>query len=160
MLVPGGLDAWLERRLAAARTQGERLASQRAAQALERAEAKLDAAREEAAAALARSSVQLAVEIARTLVRNEIDNGRMNLERIVRDSLAASGVGRGACSVHLHPLDAAQLANVKFRSGTAIEPDEAVARGDVHVVTPNGLLVREIPEALRAIHERLLGELS
>jgi flagellar biosynthesis/type III secretory pathway protein FliH len=49
---------------------------------------------------------------------------------------------------------------VRFRAGTELEPDDAVARGDVHVETPHGLLVRETSEALRSIHERLLGELS
>jgi flagellar biosynthesis/type III secretory pathway protein FliH len=164
-LAPGGdgaLEAWIQRRVAAARTagveEGARQASTRAAKALEAACVRLDEARERAAEALSRNAVQLAVEIARALVRSEIEAGRHGLEAIVREALAASGVGRGACVVHLNPLDAASLADVKFRTGTTIEPDESVARGDVQVSTPQGLLVREMHEALRSVHERLLAE--
>jgi flagellar biosynthesis/type III secretory pathway protein FliH len=146
--------------VAAARAVGLRGAGLRAAAALDAACARLDQAREEAAASLALHAVQLAVEIAQTLVRAEVSAGRHDLEAIVREALAASGVGRGDCVVHLNPLDAAAVADVRFRAGTRIEADEAVRRGDVQVSTPHGLLVREIPEALRSIHERLLGELS
>jgi len=37
--------------------------------------------------------------------------------------------------------------------------DPSVARGSVHVTTPQGLLVRDLDEALRSIGERLLGDL-
>lgn len=159
-VVPGGLDGFLRRCLAQARAEGERDASQRAAKAFEAATARLEAQQAEAADALARNAVQLAVEIARTLVRVEIDAGRHGLEKIVRESLAASGVGRGAAQVHLHPADHALVADVRWRSGTVVEADEAVQRGDVHISTHQGLLVREINDSLRAIHERLLGELA
>lgn len=159
-VVPGGLDALVKRCMAQARAEGERDASQRAAKAFEAAVVKLEASQAEAADALARNAVQLAVEIARTLVRVEIDAGRHGLEKIVRESLAASGVGRGAAQVHLHPADHALVADVRWRSGTVVEADDAVQRGDVHISTPQGLLVREIQDSLRAIHERLLGELA
>ena len=159
-LCRGGVGALVEKHVAKARVEGERAASARAARALELAAARLDAAREEAQAALARNAVALAVEIARTLVRKELMAGTHNIESMVREALAASGAGRGPCTVHLNPADIAQLQDVRFRAGTELEPDEAVARGDVHVETPHGLLVRENAEALRSIHERLLGELS
>ena len=160
----GELDAALERlirrRCDAAHAEGELRARNSAAGALEAACAQLERAREEAAAALARQSVELAVEIAGVLVRREIEAGRHALETIVRESLAASGVGRGACVVHLNPSDATMLAEVRFRAGTTIEADDAIPRGDVHVSTPHGLLVRETAEALRSIHDRLLGALA
>ena len=159
-LCRGGVSALVEKHVAKARVEGERAAGARAARALELAAARLDAAREEAQAALARNAVALAVEIARTLVRKELMAGTHNIESMVREALAASGAGRGPCTVHLNPADIAQLQDVRFRAGTELEPDEAVARGDVHVETPHGLLVRENAEALRSIHERLLGELS
>ena len=159
-VVPGGVDGLVRRCMAQARAEGERDASLRAAKAFEAAIVKLEASQAEAADALARNAVQLAVEIARTLVRVEIDAGRHGIERIVRESLAASGVGRGAAQVHLHPEDHALVADVRWRSGTVVEADDAVQRGDVHVSTPQGLLVREINDSLRAIHERLLGELA
>jgi len=159
-LCRGGTGSFWEKRVAQAHAEGERAASARAGRALELAAARLDAAREEAEAALARNAVALAVEIARMLVRKELVAGTHNMESMVREALAASGAGRGPCTVHLNPADIAQLESVRFRSGTELEPDEAVARGDVHVETPHGLLVRENAEALRSIHERLLGELS
>jgi flagellar biosynthesis/type III secretory pathway protein FliH len=163
-LFAGSLDDFVAARIAAraaeARAQGERDAAERAARALEAACARLDAAREEAAANLALHAVQLALDVAQTLVRREVAAGRHDLEAMVRESLAVSGVGRGECVVHLNPLDAESVAGVRFRAGTRIEADEAVRRGDVQISTPHGLLVREIPEALRAIHDRLLGELS
>jgi hypothetical protein len=39
-----------------------------------------------------------------------------------------------------------------------IEADTEVARGDVHVSTPHGLLVRELSESVASIAERLLAE--
>lgn len=163
-IAPGGLEAALSRLLEASRQAGVAAGRSqdrdRAARALDQACERLDQARESAAAEIARTAVDLAVEIARTLVRVEIDAGHHQLEKLVREALAASGVGRSACVVHLNPLDAAALADVRFRSGTTIEADEAVSRGDVHVSTPNGLLVREVHEALRSIHGRLLEELA
>lgn len=161
-LAAGALEAAIERRIEAARSEGVALGREqdreRATLALDAACQRLDGARELAAAQIAHTAVELAVEIARTLVRSEIESGRHGLEAMVRDALAASGVGRGACVVHLHPLDAASLADVKFRAGTSLEADEAVLRGDVHVSTPQGLLVRELHDALRSIKERLLAE--
>ncbi len=163
-LAAGALDDVVARRLEAARAEGVACGQSqdraRAALALDAACERLDQAREQAAALVARTAVDLAVEIARTLVRSEIDAGRHNLEAMVREALAASGAGRGACVVHLHPLDAAELADVKFRAGTALEADDAVLRGDVHVSTPQGLLVRELDEALRSIRERLRAEVA
>lgn len=158
------IDATFERLLAsaaaAAHAEGRRAAIADAAQILEKAGEKLDAAREEATAQVASTAVQLAVGIAQELLRTEIAAGRYDLERIVREALAFSGVGRAPCVVHLHPTDAATLASVRFRAGTAIEADEAVSRGDVHVSTPRGLLVREVDETLRSIRARLREEVS
>ena len=158
----GDLDDALARRIEAARREGVEIGRSqdrdRAAAALDQACARLDEHRERAAEALARTAVEVAVEIARTIVRSEIAGGRHAIESMVRDALAASGAGRDACVIHLNPLDAAALEGVRFRAGTSVEPDEAVARGDVHVSTSQGLLVRETHDALRAVHERLLAE--
>ncbi len=139
--------------------QGEQQALANSAGALDRAVAALDTARERAEQELARAAVELATEIARTLVRAEIDAGRYDIERIVREALAASGVGRRACVVHLNPVDAERLKSVPFRSATVIEPDLEVARGDVHVTTPHGVLVRDVDSALGSIAERIRGDL-
>jgi flagellar biosynthesis/type III secretory pathway protein FliH len=138
--------------------EGERRAVENAASLLHLASERIDAASEKASAQVAEFATALAIEIARVVLRTEVARGHYDLERIVRDTLHHSGVGRGVCVVHLNPADAAALANVRFRAGTTIEADEAVARGDVHVTTPRGLLVREIDEVVRAVAERLRGD--
>jgi flagellar biosynthesis/type III secretory pathway protein FliH len=127
---------------------------------LDAALAEIEALRESAVARLAQDAADLAVEIARELVRCETRAQRHDIELIVRETLAASAVGRGACVVHLHPKDAARLEQVHFRARTQIEADPAVAEGDVHVTTPQGLLVRDLEHALDTIGERIRQELQ
>ena len=150
----------LESAFAEGRREGEQAARAELAAALDAALAQIDALRDTALARLAQDAAQLGVEIARELVRCETKAGRHDVERIVRETLAASSVGRGACVVHLHPRDAARLERVHFRARTQIEPDPAVAEGDVHVTTPQGLLVRDLEHALDTIGERLRQELQ
>lgn len=150
----------VERAFARGVAQGEQQAWAKAAGALDRAVATLEAARERAEQDLAHAAVELATEIARTLVRVEIDTGRYDIERIVREALAASGVGRRACVVHLNPIDAERLKSVPFRAATVIEPDHEVAQGDVHITTPHGVLVRDVDSALESIAERIRGDLK
>lgn len=154
----------LEAQLAAARQEGrcagERAARNDAARLFEQASAQLDERLDEAREELARQAVELALGIAGEILRVELSAQRHDIERIVRGTLAQSGVGRGACVVHLHPLDVERLRHVAFRSGTCIEADEDVPVGSVHVTTPKGLLVREVDACLAAVAERLRGELS
>lgn len=161
-LVEGGLDeaicnyiAVRERRAHAA---GMVAARAGAVGALEAAAVRLDRAREGALDGVVHQTVDLALEIARTLLRCELPEGRYDLEAMVREALSFSGVERGRCVVHLHPEDARRLEGTTFRSGTELEADPGVSRGSVHVTTPQGLLVRDLDEALRAIGERLHTE--
>ncbi|MEQ1895331.1 MAG: FliH/SctL family protein [Planctomycetota bacterium] len=148
-------DARLERALA----EGERRGRAQAGAPLEAAIERLQAFEQEARAALATTAVELGVEIARTLLRGEIQRDRHDIERIVRTTLAEAATGRAPCVVHLHPADHARLAETKFRSGTRIEPDVGVAKGDVHVETSLGVLVRDVDDALAAVARRLKEEL-
>lgn len=161
-LVAGGLEDALEAHCAArerrAHAAGMLAARAGAVGALEAAAARLDRAREAALEGVVHQTVDLALEIARTLLRCELPAGRYDLEGMVREALSFSGVERGRCVVHLHPDDAARLADTTFRAGTELEADPGVPRGSVHVTTPQGLLVRDLDEALRAIGERLHAE--
>lgn len=155
---------WKEAARAAAFEEG-RAAGREEAQAelgpaLERLFGELDALHAAALERLAGDAAALAVEIARELVRGEIRAQRHDIERIVRETLSASGTGRGACVVHLNPRDAQRLERVHFRARTQIEPDPSVSEGDVHVTTPQGLLVRDLDHALDALCERLRQELG
>ena len=167
--IPGcSKQQWLERlvreREAAAhalgREQGRVDAEESAAGALVLALEKLETERSAAAARMATDAVELAIEIARVLVRREIDSGHHDIEKIVRETLAVSGVGRGSCVVHLNPADAERVKRVPFRAGTQIESDHEVVRGDVHVTTPYGVLVRDVDDALESIADRIRQELS
>lgn len=165
-LAEGDLERALEahvatreaRARAAGRAEGLAAARAGAVGALDAAAARLDRAREAGLDDVVHQSVDLALEIARTLLRCELPAGRYDLEGMVREALSFTGVERGRCVVHLHPEDATRLAGVTFRAGTEIEADAGVARGSVHVTTPQGLLVRDLDEALRAIGERLHAE--
>ena len=166
-LVAGGLDALgqslEEERFEAALARERRAAHEeatRTARALEAAAEALDAAREQAVAALGGDAVSLAVEIARQILKVEIAASNYDLEQMVRSTLAASGVKRGRCVVHVNPEDAAMLEGVVFREETTLQPDADVARGAVHVETPRGLLVREPAAALEEIREQLLEDLA
>ncbi len=151
-----------ERRERAAFLRGERAGR---AEALTNAVARLDGVsaeltrvREVLTAGLVRDSVELSLTIAAELVRSEVQLRRHNIETIVRETLMASGVGRGACTVHVSPVDAEVLARVSFRSGTKIESDPDVQPGCVQVETDQGLLVRDIDGALASIAARLREE--
>ncbi|MBI5362998.1 MAG: hypothetical protein HZA53_07445 [Planctomycetes bacterium] len=140
--------------------EGRRESVEDAAGALNRASEKLEEACARLVPDLASSAVDLAVEIARSIVRAEIAQNHHDIEKIVRETLAASGVGRGACVVHVSPLDAERLKPIGFRSGTKIEADPEVPAGDVHVTTPHGVLVRDQDEVLAAIRTRIHGEMG
>ncbi len=153
-------DEALESAFARGREQGRAETLAELGPPLERVFGELESLREAALARLAQDAAGLAVEVARELVRGEIRAQRHDIERIVRETLAAAAVGRGACVVHLNPRDAQRLERVHFRARTQIESDPAVAEGDVHVTTPQGLLVRDLEHALDTLAERLRQELA
>ena len=140
--------------------EGRRLEREDATGRLDAAVAGITSTQEAAEAALAKTSVELAITIARALLRAEIPAGNYNLEAIVRETLREASAGRSACVVHLNPADCARLADTTFRSGTTIQADEGVALAEVQVETALGLLVRESIDALDTIEEALLEELQ
>lgn len=129
------------------------------AQALSMAVDQLNDARERAEEALSADAVALGVEIARQILKIEVEAANYDLEKIVRATLAASEVKRGHCIVHVHPDDAAMLESVVFRDETVVSSDGEIPRGTVQVETPRGLLVREPNAALEEIREQLLEDL-
>jgi flagellar biosynthesis/type III secretory pathway protein FliH len=144
-----------KRGLARGLREGEARALAAAVRRLDETVAELLRAREETDRAVAEDSAKLALMIAREIVRTEVDAGRYDIERIVREALQVSGAGRAECVVHLHADDLERLAGVAFRSATRLEADPEVTRGDVHVSTPRGVVVRDLDAALAAVLERL-----
>ena len=99
---------------------GAQLAGDTCAELLNQVAQQCAAAEEALASTLAHTAAEIAMEIARVLLRHEIANDRFDLEAIVRETLAAGTTERGRCVVHLHPEDAARLADVPFRAGTTL----------------------------------------
>ena len=132
----------------------------RAARALDLACEQLGTAREHAPAMIAKTAVELAVEIARTIVHVQIESGRLGLEAMVRE--AAPRLRSRARRVRRAPQSArrrrARGHQVPRRHSDRSR--RSVQRGDVHVSTAQGLLVREVHDALRSVRERLLAELA
>ena len=157
-------EDWIAERCERAREEGRQEAldelSGSTGKALVEAARRLDVAREQAEREVGPFAVELAVGIANLLLRREVDSGHYDIEGIVREALAASGVGRAPCVVHLNPTDVERLEGVPFRKGTEIEADTSLAAGDVHISTPQGLLVRELDGCLAAVREKLLGGLD
>lgn len=166
-IVPTGLDeigaamqmADRQAAMESARQEARAEAVQTAANALQGATERLDAARERAEEALGADAVALAVEIARQILKVQISSGDYGLEQIVRSTLSASDIKRGRCIVHLHPADAEMLKDVVFRGQTEIMSDGDIPRGSVQLETPRGLLVRDPNAALEEIREQLLEDL-
>lgn len=167
-LVEGGAEACFERALererAAAHARGLSEGAEHAwssgAELLAAAAERVEKLRAEAVEHSSRTAIELALEIAKHLLRAEVRAGRHDIEKIVREMLAAAGTGRSACQVHLHPKDAERMASVRMRAGTEIVADIGVQLGDVHVSTAHGLLVRDLDEMLAAIGARLREELA
>lgn len=112
----------------------------------------------EALGQLNQVAVELALSIARSILKKEQLLGNYDMERIVRDALHESGVGRNPCTVHLNPIDYDNLKELQWRTGTHLKADEGVAQGDVQVETGIGLLVRDARSAMDTIRRNLLEE--
>ena len=139
--------------------QGRSDARESGQEALEQATIRLEEARERAEADLPPLVVELSIEIAKQILKVEIAGANYDLERIVRGALSDADVGRGACTVHVAPEDAARLEGIPWRAGTVVEADPTMGPGDIHISTPKGLLVRELDSTLDAIREQLWEEL-
>jgi flagellar biosynthesis/type III secretory pathway protein FliH len=160
-----GLETVCERRLrdkldrsrGEGRLEGHAEAVEASARLLELAAERLEQERTRLHDEVAESGAHLVVEITRRILRKELEEGRYDIEAILRETLARSGVDREGCVVHLSPNDHARLEGVPFRAGTRLEPDPMVSRGDLQISTRQGLFVREIDEILRAMPNYLLG---
>lgn len=164
----GRIEDYLERshdaEVEAARLEGLKDGS---ASALSGAAASLDAAttameakREECLSEVTSLAVELALGIARRLVRAELAAERHDIEAIVRDVLASTSDGRTTTKIYVSPEDASRLNEVTFRSATEVVSDEAVSTGSVRVETPQGVLVRDIDECMRNLSDRLTKEVT
>lgn len=144
----------------AARAEGLAAAQSTSAQALETAANALDAAREGLADSLAETAAALAVQMLQELLRVELVAQNYDIVEIVRSTIREAGNSPGAMIIHVHPEDAAALAETPLRTGTQVQADPTIRRGDVHLQTPQGLLVRELDDCVASIRERIMAEVT
>jgi hypothetical protein len=159
-LFQGSVDDWHAEQREIARAEGYAAAIQDAALQLDAATAQLDKDRKQALQELPAFALRFAQEVARHLIRTTIQAKGHDMEGMVRDALARSGVGRGACVVHVCPDDFVKLQGITLRRGTEIQSDSALPAGTVHVATPQGLLVRDIDTCVRAAAEQIYKTMS
>jgi flagellar biosynthesis/type III secretory pathway protein FliH len=126
-----------------------------ALQALEGAVDALGEVRAELRNSVVETSVQLALEITQELVRKELSLGNYDIPAIVREVLSSASSASGTLVLRVNPEDASALSQMRFRSGTQVESDPTVRRGDVQLQTDQGLLVRNIDNCLQTIRESL-----
>jgi len=153
-------DAELDDARAKGHAEGQAEALTGAAAVLSEAAEALDTCREECVDEVSRLAVQLGIGIAHRLVRAELAANRHDIEAIVRDVLAATNERRTTTRIHVSPDDAERLAEVPFRAATEVVSDESVSTGSVRVETPQGVLVRDIDESMRAVTDRLTQEVA
>jgi flagellar biosynthesis/type III secretory pathway protein FliH len=154
-LLPGDLNAYIQRQVDDAFERGRCEALANACHLMEQAAERIDAARDEALQEVPAFATRFAEELARQLLHIELGKGLHEIEAMVRATLAESGVGRAECTVHVNPDDMQRLTGAVFRRGTKIEADPGVALGCVQVTTPQGLLVRDVDLCIKHAAERL-----
>ena len=143
-----------------AHAQGAREGLESAAQLVQEAVEGMESQYAAAEEAIARGAVEIGLEIARHLLKIEVEAGNYDIEKIVRETLRESRVGRDACVVHLHPKDIERLEGIPFRTGTSLQADDGVPPGEVQVESALGCIVQDIDRALESISERLRGDLA
>ncbi|MFT7670488.1 MAG: flagellar biosynthesis/type III secretory pathway protein FliH [Planctomycetota bacterium] len=133
----------------------DRMRAEGFAQATQNALVKFDESRLTMLDELADCAAKLASEVAEVLLYKEIGEGNYDIVAIVRDTLASSFNAQGIATIHVNPVDQVALESTSFRSGTTIQADPGVRRGNVHIDTNHGLLVRDMDDCLEAVRLKL-----
>lgn len=158
-LFEGDLNEWHQRELDRAYARGRDEALAGSCNLVAQAAAHIDAARIDATREISAFATRFAASVAKHLIHINISEGRHEIEKMIRETLHESGVGRGKCVVHVHPADAKALSAISFRNQTLIEADPEVPQGSVHVTTTEGLLVRDIDVCIQQAAERMHTDL-
>jgi len=145
-------------RLEEAALQGERAELARARQALERAAAEVAGLRQQVLADAEEHLLDLAVEIARKVLMQEIRAGRHEIEPIVREALRRAPAKREVV-VRLNPKD---LARMETASGTdempanvRLVPDPSIGPAECVVETAEGTVEARVEHELDQVRAAL-----
>ena len=142
------------------RAEGFSAACADAVGVLEQAAQSMDECRDAWLDSLAQATATLAGEIAQVLLCKELAAGNYDIVAIVRATLASSYSSLGTTTIHVHPDDATALEEVRFRSGTVVQSNPALRRGNVQIETDQGLLVRNLDDCVAAMRESLREALT
>ncbi|MDE2348364.1 MAG: flagellar assembly protein FliH [Gammaproteobacteria bacterium] len=108
-----------------------------------------------------RELLELAMALARQIVRRELKAEPTQIIGIIRDAIAALPVAAREVRVHLHPEDAAvvrqNLAPTESERAWAIVEDPVMARGGCQVVTATSRIDARLEVRIGAILSELLG---
>lgn len=98
---------------------------------------------------------ELAVEIARRILNNKVEEGDYQIENIISDALETAPENTDV-EVHINPQDLQQLAGAgnKFE-GLEMVSDVSIKRGDCLIKTPQGVVKSLMEEKLKKITETL-----
>ncbi|MFP4356328.1 MAG: FliH/SctL family protein [Phycisphaerae bacterium] len=143
--------------------QAQQAECRSAIQALAEATARVESVRQEIIDHAEGQLLELALQIARKVVMQEIQDGRVRIEPIVREAMLRVPT-RQEVTVHLNPddHDQCQIAQQADQSGGSQKMrfvcDPAVARGECVVETREGHVESRIDDHFRTIGEAMLGE--
>jgi len=116
---------------------------------------------EELDEAVERELLNLAMALARQVVRREVKSDPTQIIGIIREAIGALPVAAREVRVHLHPEDAAvvrqHLAPTGNERAWTIVEDPVMARGGCEVKTPTSRIDARLETRLGAIVSELLG---
>jgi len=145
------------RRQAQAEVQAERAQLGSAAAALRAACEELRRQQADLRAEAEHQLLELAIEIARKVLMQEIQAGRYEIEPIIRAALARAGPAGGEVVVHLNADDLARckLAGAQESAGLRLVADGAVQGGECVVHTGEGVVESRIESHVQEIERAL-----
>lgn len=155
----GGADAIDERSMQIA-LEAERAELAQARRALEQAAARIGKLHEQVVADAEAHLPDLAIEIARNVLMQEIEAGRHDIEPIVRRALRSAPANREVV-VRLHPEDLAQMEKAQAADSAApaanvrLVADSGVGRAECVVETAEGTVEARIEDELEQVKQAL-----
>jgi flagellar assembly protein FliH len=104
--------------------------------------------------------LELALALAKQLVRRELKTQPDEIIPVVREALGALPAAAREVVVHLHPEDAALVRDTIHSPGSAwrIEEDSAISRGGCVVVTPTSRVDATLERRIAQLVTNVLGE--
>lgn len=140
--------------------EAQRAALSQANQALKEVTAKLNELHDATFAAHREEIARLAVEIARKILAQKVENGDYKIEPIIKEALSNAPV-RQDVVVRLNPADLTEWQNLRENepgedfTGIRFVPDASIGRAECVLETPKGIIESLIDQHLEQIGKAL-----